>query len=475
LALVARAHHLNDREGAEAVVGSIMADKALDQLREMPSARRPISTWAFLPQVGKKAPYFQNKEGGFGQYYKATLSELGLIGFTDEPPGVRLVRGLGTEIAEICDSQPGRDKFWRAVLADSISFKDVKALAEHLCPCMLPWFHKERDFLRQLLFGAAAKESDEQTRRRASSLCLLISYLNQFPRNGDPWEYRQTAYFGHGPSKKRFGAPVKLNKTRSRWAIYQAGEYINRALEEILVAVLKKIQEGGKAVDSFAADFANDSLALSSRDLGLSKRRKPWANCLLGDLIAEATAGQGSASDWATALWSEYVLTGRAAQETDPRRKTALALGCILSVLARGAFPVEPYTIFETLEPGFGDHHLVNLASVARFLRERQHERAWTVLATLVREKVLFQHLRVAMRKLRYQVQATFKFVIEYGHYVWVENFEPTFTSARLWPAFLFLRDLGLAKGKSGDWGLTGDGRAILRELNGRQDIPTPT
>ena len=81
-------------------------------------------------------------------------------------------------------------------------------------------------------------------------------------------------------------------------------------------------------------------------------------------------------------------------------------------------------------------------------------------MAALLREKVLFQHLRVAMRKLRYQTQATFKFVVEYGQYVWVEQFEPTFTSPRLRPAFLFLRDLGLAKGKTEGWGLTGDGKA---------------
>src|SRR5262249_9660707 len=108
-----------------------------------------------------------------------------------------------------------------------------------------------------------------------------------------------------------------------------------------------------------------------------------------------------------------------------------------------------------------------NLMSVPRFVRERQAENAAAVVAALVREKVLFQHLRVAMRKLRYQVQATFKFVVEEGHYLWVEDFDPTFTSPRIRQAFLFLRDLGLAKGRAGGWALTEDGKARLGQSDG--------
>jgi hypothetical protein len=217
-----------------------------------------------------------------------------------------------------------------------------------------------------------------------------------------------------------------------------------------------------------AADFAREALSLSSKDLGLGTREGPWANRRLTDLLEEATVGQGPAGDWPAASWSEERLIKRAAQENDPGRKTALALGCILSVLARGAFPAEPYYTFDTLGPGFRDRHPVNLASVAGFVRQREAEAAADVTAALLKEKVLFQHLRVAMRKLRYQLQATFKFVVEDGHFVWVEDFEPTFTSPRLRQAFRFLRDLGLARGRAEGWGLTADGRALLGQPDGR-------
>src|SRR5262245_1753213 len=197
LALVAKTHHLDGQEGAEAVVGSETAVTAIGQLRRAPSAQKPISTWSFRWQEGKKTPYFKNKEGGFGQYYKATLAELGLIDFTDEAPGIRLIRGDGTRLAELCDRQTGRDEFWQAAAADRVSFNQVQQLGDYLCPCTLVKFREERDFLRQLMFGVPG-ETDEQTHRRASSLRLLLSYLNQAGVDGDPWEsYRKTAYYRH--------------------------------------------------------------------------------------------------------------------------------------------------------------------------------------------------------------------------------------------------------------------------------------
>jgi hypothetical protein len=393
---------------------------------------------------------------------------LGLIEFTDEDIGVQLVRGPGTEVADVCDRlQPGRTRFWQAVLDDRVSFEEVKALGDDLCPCRLHSFHEERDCLRRLLLGTPG-QMDPPTRRRADSFRLLLSYLDQFRCDGDPWEpYRRAAYYRHEGSGKRFAAPADLEMMLTRWATYQAGEYVNRALEEIFLATLQTLQDGEKAVDTFAADFAREALTLSSKDLGLASSKKPWADRSVADLIAEARARQGLASEWQRANWSEDGLIDRAAQETDRQRKTALAFGCLLSVLVRDTFPREPYGSFETLAPDFKARHPVNLASVAGFVKDWQDKSASTVLAALVREKVLFRHLRVAMAKLRYQSQATFKFVVEQGNYIRVDKIDPTYTNPRLRAAFLFLRDLGLAKGRAGNWGLTGDGRALLRQRNG--------
>jgi hypothetical protein len=476
LALVARAHHLDDPEGGEAMVGSKTARNAVKRLRQNPSTQRPISSWSYLPQKGRKRPYFQNKEGGLGQYYKASLAELRLMDFGEEPPGVRLVRGSGTQLAELCDKQPGRDQFWQAVINDRISFRSIQRLGDQMCPCALPSFAKERDFLRQLLFGTTG-QIDAQTLRRARTLRLLLSYLSHFHGSADPWDwelYRQTAYFGHNAIGKRFVSPSDLNDTLQKWAIYQAGEYVNRALEEIFLAVLWSLKSAACRVDTFAADFAKDVLSLCSNDLGVGRGKTQWRTRQVSELLSEAARNQGRLRDWSTALWSEHRLITQAALEPDARRRAALSFACILSVLARPDLPSDPYAAFQTIASEFWRAYPVNLTSVRALVFERKSDPSANVLSDLVRQCILYRHLRVAMHKLRFQNDATFKFVVEYGHYGWLEDFDPTYTSPRLRQAFRFIRDLGLAKGRSGNWQLTADGRAFLRNSNVHEtsDIP---
>jgi hypothetical protein len=87
--------------------------------------------------------------------------------------------------------------------------------------------------------------------------------------------------------------------------------------------------------------------------------------------------------------------------------------------------------------------------------------------AELLKDYVVGQHLRVAMRKLRYESQSTFKLTIEGGRFVWLDNFRPTLTNPRLRQAFRFLRDLGLCSGVSGDWKLSRLGDEQLRRADG--------
>ncbi len=53
------------------------------------------------------------------------------------------------------------------------------------------------------------------------------------------------------------------------------------------------------------------------------------------------------------------------------------------------------------------------MAAVHKFLSERADKNAATVLSELLNEYVVWQHLRVAMRKLRYESQSMFKLAVE--------------------------------------------------------------
>lgn len=466
LALVGRAHHMEHEEGGEAIVGALQANRAIEELIGSPSKNFALSTWTAVSEAGKEGSYFKNREGGFGQYYKGQIADLGLINLQEEGPGVSLVRDRGTGLAEICDKQAGRKQFWNAVIKDQASFKLIQELGDHLCPCCLVKFPQERDFLLDAVFHPLGQE-DVTTAQRAQTLRLLLSFLSRAQKKEPPWSaFRPAAYFGHDEAGTVTAPPAKLTETMVRWRIYQAGEYVHLALEEAFLATLLRLKGGPQPVDRFAGDFANEALNTNSNDLGLGPSKDLWRDRTIGDLLTEAATRQGAPSKWTTTPWSEESLINSAAAEVVSGRRLALSFACILSVLARNAVPADPFQKFVNLGPEFLGRYPVHFPSISQFIRTREKARAADVCAALLREKVLLQHLRVAMRKLRYQVQATFKFIVEEGHFVWVEDFEPTYTSPRLRQAFLFLRDLGLTAGKGGNWGLTKLGATILEQAH---------
>ena len=324
---------------------------------------------------GKEKPYFKNKEGGFGQYYKATLVELGLVETTDAVPRRPACAGPRHRDRQNLRHAAGPRRFLAAVLVDKISFNEAQQLGKSLCPCLLATHPTERDFLRGLLFGVPGAISPH-VRRRANCFRLMLSVLNQFGGEEDPWHsFRQIAYYRHDSSGKRLIYPTELEETLKRWGVYQAGEYVNRALEEMFLALLTKLHAGPVDVEHLADEVTRGALSKTSKSMGLGTNTRPWGERLLSDLLEEAACGQGAAGEWAIRSWSEQQLILRAEREEDPRLKAALSFGCILSVVARGSFPAEPYATFQSLGPDFKGRHPVSLASVAKVMRDRQAEK----------------------------------------------------------------------------------------------------
>ena len=463
LALVACVHHADGEEGGESVVGSIQATKTLAKMRERPRQKFTLSKWTAVDRVKTPGSYFANRQGGFGQYYKGVIRDLGLVEFQDKSPGVFLTRERGRSLAETCDGQPGRDEFWELVKADAVSYNELKTLGQYVCPCRLSSFAAERDSLLRVLFEARS-ESDLNTRRRTDSLRLLLSFLRLAKEKGTPWSgFQLVAYYGHERNKKQISTPEGLETAAAKWQVYETGEYIHRSLEEAFRALLQKMKDRPVPVGTFAADAARRALAASSKDIGLGRDRTPWAKRPVDSLLDEAKSSQLAPSDWEDDPWSEENLIGRAIEQSDPNRALALSLACIISTIVRGASPENPFELYEAANVEFLSRYPLHIASVRNHLMSAQDAPASDVFASLMAEKILLRHLRVAMRKLRYELQSTFKFVIEDGHYVWVEDFEPTYTNPRLRQGFLFLRDLGLCSGGSGGWSPTELGMAVLR------------
>lgn len=466
LALVGKTHHEADLEGGEAIVGADQAVNALKQIRENPNKQWKLSQWTALAQAGKAGSYFKNKNGGYGQYYRGMLSELGLIAIADGPLGINLHQEAGLEVAEICDAQPGRQEFWKAVLADTVSLALVEDLGKALCPCVLTTFEDECQFLTKLMFGPDSGKGGTGD-RRVRSLRLLLALLNQFSGLKDPVaEFRLLAYYGHSASGQAFIPPAGLEDDLQKWLIYQAGEYLHYSLEQAFLAVLAVLkgqprEEAG--LDGFLNELAVKSLSASSATLGLGADAQPWADRLLGDLLEESKAAQAPLERWGHDPWAESTLIPNPKERT-PLDVLARAFASLLSVLARNRVPVIAFAGIESLDASFLRRYSVNFASFREWMFKSSKRKAAEVLAEVLSNWVVGQHLRVAMRKLRYQTQSTFKVAVEEGRYLWIEDFIPTYTSPRLRQAFRFLRDLGLCTGAKGGWKIT---EAGMQQLGG--------
>jgi hypothetical protein len=138
-----------------------------------------------------------------------------------------------------------------------------------------------------------------------------------------------------------------------------------------------------------------------------------------------------------------------------------------VAIHARNRIPPQPFQAFSTLTADWLSRHKVTLATVSKYFSERADRNAAQVLAEFLKDYVVGQHLRVAMRKLRYESQSTFKLALEVSRFIWLEHFEPTRTNPRLRQAFRFLRDLGFCSGQSGGWKLSPQGKEHLRRAHG--------
>jgi hypothetical protein len=337
LALVGRFHHQQDREGGEAIVGADQATKALAEIEAKPSKVWRISQWAAVANAGEPGSYFKNKNGGFGQYYRGQLASLGLISFSDDSLGIKLTKGKGTEIAQICDAQKGRAEFWRAVMADKITLKEIAAWGDCLCRCAVGGYEKEREFLVKLIFGPDERSSDAAF-SRARTLRLLLAVLKQGKEVAEPvTRFRNLAYYEHDEKARRFRPPTDLADVFQKWSVYETCELVHYALEVAFDAILHHLAEfdiEDTQASRFISSTADAALSVTSSALGLGTRKSNWCDRTLRDIIDEARIRQKPLANWYDDPWSERNLIFDL-DDQPPLIRLVRAFACLAAIRAR--------------------------------------------------------------------------------------------------------------------------------------------
>src|SRR5262245_32216969 len=385
--------------------------------------------------------YFKHKLGGLGQYYLGALKDLMVLDGNAQA-GLRYTAEWGAELATIYNDQVDAEAFFDALDGDRVDAKSVRAL-RNFCPCHLRKHTGERDALVKLLFCRGESHLGLATgSERRNTLTLLLDHARALQRmknhHPDPEGFLNSCYTGVLPDARAWSIPDHLAEIRSGWGIYQHHELLAIAVQGLFWAGLSALlDEGGYAENGTA--YAKWFGRRFRRVLG-----KSFASTLFEQQVDAHRRSLPKQSDWQSAEHELRLADALVAAQDDKNVEEVVRLSVriLISLVARG-IDESPYRSL-VLSDRFFETYEINLLALRRCAAT-----TWTPLnglewlEWLAASWALRVHFRVALRKLRYQSQDSFRIVpLDEGYRV-REAPHAQWSSPRLAQALRFLCDIG--------------------------------
>lgn len=386
--------------------------------------------------------YFKNPNGGLGQYWLGVLFDLGLLSGSTRT-GLRYVREAAAPLADGFGAGLAADAFFDAVEKDTILPVELDALSA-FCPCRIKGAPEEQAAILDLLLHRTGAQSSEGVQRR-DSLQLLLRLACDLEDDGATTYglsenmLRMCAYSGAMPSGAPWVLPPALEQARRGWATYERNEILSACVQTMFWAALHFALEAPATFassrrlrDAFVAEVAKPALGVRAT---LSVR----------EAISDLHGALPPLQNWGNDAHEDQLVGAaiNAASGRDRNGAVVAALGSLLALAVRFR-EVQPYDTV-TLIPEYLRSYPVNLASFARIVATD----AWLdqTLADAVgwfaTDWGIDVHLQVAMRKLRYQGNDTFRIRPLDDSLAVVEAPLPGLTSPRMRQAIQILRDVG--------------------------------
>jgi hypothetical protein len=235
------------------VVGADLAGKVVKAAK--PTQKIDLHGPSQVSETGavpKSGVYFQNPEGGFGQYYRGALRILGAAHEHGEStwPNVQLSNYAGRKIAESLDHNKAFSKLEDFALAGKASLAELSAIGESIHPSRIDRDSEEVSILRKLFLGQdpdlCQGQRAEELKWRRDSLLLMLHYLREAKSiDGRPdTEFRWACATRALPNGKPWKIPKLLANAAQVWGAYQRNDLLNYCLECIFYAALKEVDRG---------------------------------------------------------------------------------------------------------------------------------------------------------------------------------------------------------------------------------------
>ena len=397
---------------------------------------------AFHPATdrGEGAPqYLKQKFGAFGAAYGSQLLDIGVL---EVVPGHRVpvpTRGIGDKLANAFESAIGAsaDAFIAAAKAGTVGKSSLTSLAPML-PSRIAATGPERDLYEELLLvGDPAQKPRATSRSHSLRLVLRIASDQRTSLRVDTLRWSLYAsQCGGAPALTALGA--EEDQQRFAWAVYQANDLLHVSYETILKLALD-ILGGAPTGMPFEALLAQTVSRLMSA-LG-SHSVESW-----NELIASLVLAKDPVSE--KDPMSEFMLQQTACRSSRPEVVTsddsARCSVLLLAVLHKrfGDLLERIAREFPVLAQG---DFLRSIVTEMRFLDEHATERFESLLARIVKQRVLDRHLWVAIQKFRGPAgDYTFLIEADDGRMRLRQKDGPVLTNPRLSSAIAFLQDTHL-------------------------------
>jgi hypothetical protein len=389
---------------------------------------------------GDAKQYLKAKRGNFGQFYVASMQEVGLL----EPnSALPIVTEDGGALAIAFGEAIGKDACTALAVAinrGEVATSDLARLGEVIHPSAIVEGTDEMLLLREFLWPKSLILAGSEARR--TSAWLLLDLANQGVDIGRTIQVRNILYDALLPNGSRYqpgGAIIQ------RWRAYQANEFCHVALEAFLNGMTALMGFEPAGIDP--ATLLRKVILLAFEDAE-SVAWLDWAMDIAGSEESETLL--------VSAVLEGLRDPGGKADKIEVLLNAAKILG-ILWVKWSGKEDAVKAEIAT-----FSARPSTSLAGVVETLTSQNEGSVLDALEAVLLHHVIVEHLLVAGRKFAASARFTFRFTFEDGLLSNGILTEYRYTTPRLANLFTFLVDAKLV-GENGE--VTATGKNLLNDF----------
>lgn len=370
---------------------------------------------------GEAGQYLKAKGGNFGQFYVASMLEVGMLA---EFMGIPIVsEGYGRQLARSFSESigPAEDGLLDAIVSGSVSRVALEEIGVAAHPARIPRESEEMALLRAYLLGEREQVGGSERHRR-SSAWLRLQFMNRGIGPTDDPSLRRAFYARVAPDS----SPIDLTgETIDGWRAYQANEFGHISLECLLNGLIKCLDEFG---GSASPDVAINAMLESGLDG--SVRASGWRSWAL-----EASSGTNEDS------LSEPVLKDLSQAAGGSGFVWEQAARLLATLWARWAD--NQHGLLHEISRGAGPGGR-SLAGVLASLNSVSNGSVQDALTRVLQRHVVSEHMAIAGQKLAGAGTFTYHFLWADGEMSEGQIGAYGYTNPRLQNLTRFLGDAGL-------------------------------